>query len=48
MNKPFGKGVIYAMDDLAIMLSGLGDGRRTKAKFSANDEGFKEAKGCLR
>lgn len=48
MNKPFGKGVIYAMDDLAIMLSGLGDGRITQAKFSANDDGFEEATGCLR
>ena len=49
MNKPFEIGVtIYAMDDLAVALSGLGDGRRTKAKFSSSDDGYSKASRCLK
>ena len=49
MNKPFEVGVtIYALDDLAIALSGLADGRRTKAKFSSSDDGYYEASNCLK
>lgn len=48
MNKPNSRGgVIYSMDDLAITLSGYGDGRKTKAKFSSRDDGFYEATQCL-
>lgn len=48
MNKPFGMGVIYAMDELAITVSGLGDGRKTKTKFKSTDDGFSEASRCLK
>ena len=49
MNKPFEIGVtVYAMDDLAVALSGLGDGRRTKAKFSSSDDGYSQASRCLK
>ena len=50
MNKPFSStfGLIYSMDELAISVSGLGDGRKTKAKFSQLDRGFSEAKRCLK
>lgn len=47
MNKPFSSGLVYSMDDLAISLTGLGDGRRTKARFSKNDDGYAEASRCL-
>jgi len=49
MNKPFQMGsVIYSMDKTAISLSGYGDGRRTKARFSAHDSGYNEVTGCLK
>lgn len=49
MNKPFEMGVtVYAMDDLAVALSGLGDGRRTQAKFSSSDDGYSRASRCLK
>lgn len=49
MNKPNSRGgVIYSMDDLAITLSGYGDGRRTKAKFSSRDDGYYDATRCLK
>ena len=52
MNKPTtrggGGGVIYSMDDIAITLSGYGDGRRIKAKFSSRDDGYYEATQCLK
>ena len=39
MNKPFEVGVtIYAMDELALALSGLADGRKTKAAFKSSDQ----------
>jgi len=41
-------GVIYSMDDLAVSLSGLGDARKTGAKFSELDRGFSDAKKCLK
>lgn len=51
MNKPTtrggGNGVIYSMDEIAITLSGYGDGRRTKAKFSSRDDGYYDATQCL-
>ena len=49
MNKPQSRGgVIYSMDDLAITLSGYGDGRKTKAKFSSRDDGYDRAMSCLK
>ena len=49
MNKPFEMGVtVYAMDDLAVALSGLGDRRRTKARFSSRDDGYSKASRCLK
>ena len=50
MNKPFSSdsGVIYSMDDLAVSLTGFGDGRKTKANFSEFDRGFSDAKKCLK
>jgi len=49
MNKPFARGsVIYSMDELAITLSGYGDGRATSAGFSRSDNGFYEASRCLK
>ena len=49
MNKPFSSGgVIYSMDQLAETLSGYGDGRRTKASFSSNDNGYSQASSCLK
>ena len=48
MNKPKSSGgVIYSMDELAITLSGYGDGRKTKAKFSTRDSAYKKASKCL-
>ena len=49
MNKPFAiGGTIYSMDDVAIAVSGYGDGRKTKATFSKNDDGFDKASSCLK
>tara|TARA_B100000780_G_C20695570_1_gene276615 strand:+ start:47 stop:457 length:411 start_codon:yes stop_codon:yes gene_type:complete len=48
MNKPFGMGVIYAMDELAITISDFGDGRKTKAEFKSTNDGFPEASRCLK
>lgn len=52
MNKPTtrggGNGSIFSMDDLAVALSGYGDGRKTKAKLSSLDDGYHEASQCLR
>ena len=49
MNKPFEVGVtIYAMDELALALSGLADGRKTKAAFKSSDDGYFEASNCLK
>ncbi len=49
MNKPQSRGgVIYSMDELAITLSGYGDGRKTKAKFSSRDDGYDRAMSCLK
>ena len=49
MNKPKSKGsIIYSMDELAITLTGFGDGRRTRAKFSSSDDGYYEASRCLK
>ena len=49
MNKPQSRGgVIYSMDELAITLSGYGDGRETKAKFSSRDDGYDRAMSCLK
>lgn len=49
MNKPFEVGVtIYAMDDLAVALSGLADGRKTTAAFKSSDDGYSEASNCLK
>ena len=50
MNKPLSSsfGVIYSMDNLAKNISGYGDGRRTKAKFSSTDHGYAEASSCLK
>ena len=50
MNKPTTRGggvVIYSLDEIAITLSGYGDGRRTKAKFSSRDDGYYEATQCF-
>ena len=50
MNKPTirgGGGVIYSLDEIVITLSGYGDGRRTKAKFSSRDDGYYEATQCF-
>ena len=50
MNKPLSSrfGVIYSMDNTAKNISGYGDGRRTKAKFSSTDHGYAEASSCLK
>lgn len=52
MNKPTtsggGNGVIYSMDDIAITISGYGDGRTTRAKFSSSDDGYFKATKCLK
>ena len=52
MNKPTtsggGNGVIYSMDDIAITISGYGDGRTTRAKFSSSDDGYYRATKCLK
>ena len=49
MNKPFKTGsVIYSMDDVAIEMSGFGDGRKTKAKFSHSSNGYKDVIKCLK
>ena len=50
MDKPFSSnsGVIYSMDDLAVSLTGFGDGRKTKANFSEFNRGFSHAKKCLK
>ncbi|MDA8676193.1 hypothetical protein N9M53_05845, partial [Alphaproteobacteria bacterium] len=55
MNKPTtsggGNGVIFSMDDLALNLSGYGDGRNsnlTGTKFLSSDNGFATATGCLK
>lgn len=46
--KDGGYGVIYSMDDLAITLSGYGDGRTIKPKFSRHDHGYSQASKCLK
>ena len=47
MNKPTTRGgkngVIYSMHEIAIALTGYGDGRTTKARFSSSDDGYYEA-----
>ena len=49
MNKPFKCcGTIYSMDEIAETVSGYGDGRKTKANFSALDRGFSKANRCLK
>ena len=49
MNKSFKCcGIIYSMDELAETVSGYGDGRKTKAKFSKLNRGFSQANKCLK
>tara|TARA_A200000113_G_scaffold87824_1_gene78371 strand:+ start:989 stop:1192 length:204 start_codon:yes stop_codon:yes gene_type:complete len=49
MNKPFKCcGIIYSMDKLTETVSGYGDGRKTKAKFSKLNRGFSQANKCLK
>jgi hypothetical protein len=49
MNKSFKCcGIIYSMDELAETVSGYGDGRKIKAKFSKLDRGFSQANKCLK
>ena len=41
-------GINYSMDELAETVSGYGDGRKTKAKFSKLDRDFSQANKCLK
>ena len=46
INQEFG--VIYSVNDAALLVSGLGDGRTTKAEFNRSRHGFSEALACLK